>query len=149
MCDRLHLTQVPRASINDACVSSTLTGEGRYLGPPGKRAILGARDHPQPVVGRALMRFDSLACGPLDTVTINEHHIHLPKHCTQVQFWETFLRNSILCNFLFYYISVAIYCQVMFHKFKRDFPFELLRCFYWNNCLKLNKVNSPKFRLDL
>lgn len=79
MCDRLHLTQVPRASVNDACVSSTQTGEGRHLGPPGKRAKLGARDDPQPVVGRALMRFDILDCRPSGTVSFNEHQIHLPK----------------------------------------------------------------------
>lgn len=60
MCDRLHLTQVPRTSVDDPRVSSTLTGEGRDLGPPGERAKLGARDDPQPVVGRALVGFDRL-----------------------------------------------------------------------------------------
>lgn len=55
MCDRLHLAQVTRASVDDAGVSSTPPGEGCNRGPPGKRAKLGARDDPQPVVGRALV----------------------------------------------------------------------------------------------
>lgn len=61
MGDRLHLTQVPRPSVNDARVSSTLIGERCDLGPPGERAKLGARDDPQPVVGRALVTFDRLS----------------------------------------------------------------------------------------
>lgn len=60
MCDRLHLAQVPRSSVDDAHVSSTLIGEGRDLSPPSERAKLGARDDPQPVVGRALVTFDRL-----------------------------------------------------------------------------------------
>lgn len=55
MCDRLHLAQVTRASVDDAGVSSTPPGEDCNCGPPGKRAELGARDDPQPVVGQALV----------------------------------------------------------------------------------------------
>lgn len=54
MGDRLHLTQVPRASINDACVSSALIGECCHLGTAGKRAKLSTRNDPQPVIGCAL-----------------------------------------------------------------------------------------------
>lgn len=36
-------------------MSSTPPGEGCNCGPPGKRAKLGARDDPQPVVGGALV----------------------------------------------------------------------------------------------
>lgn len=58
--DWLHLAQVPRASVDDAGVSPTSPGEGRDCGPPGERAKLGARDDPQPVVGRALVRVHTL-----------------------------------------------------------------------------------------
>lgn len=54
--DRLHLTQVPRTSVDDASVSSAPTGEGCHLGSAGKGSKLGTRDDPQPVVRRALMR---------------------------------------------------------------------------------------------
>lgn len=60
VCDRLHLAQVPGASVDDAGVNSTLPGEGRDCGPPGERAKLGARDDPQPVVGRALVGIHTL-----------------------------------------------------------------------------------------
>lgn len=62
MSNRLHLTKVSRAAINDAHLSSTLIGEGSYLGPPCIRAKLGARDDPQPVAGQALVRFDRQVC---------------------------------------------------------------------------------------
>lgn len=57
---RLHLTQVPRASVDNAGVGPALPGEGSDCGPPGERAKLGARDDPQPVVGRALVRVHTL-----------------------------------------------------------------------------------------
>lgn len=60
MCDRLHLAQVPGASVDDAGVNSTPPGEGRDCGSPCERAKLGARDDPQPVVGRALVGIHTL-----------------------------------------------------------------------------------------
>lgn len=60
VCDRLHLAQVPGASVDDAGVNSTPPGEGRDCGSPCERAKLGARDDPQPVVGRALVGIHTL-----------------------------------------------------------------------------------------
>lgn len=65
MCDWLHLTQVPRAAVDDARVSAALTGKNGDLGSPGEGSELCARDHPQPVVGSPLRRCEGSACNSL------------------------------------------------------------------------------------
>ena len=52
--DRLHLTEVPRAAVDDAHESPTPIGVGRDPGPAGEGAEPRARDYTQPVIGRAL-----------------------------------------------------------------------------------------------
>lgn len=52
--DGLHLTQVPRAAINDPGVWATFFSVHHHFGSPGKCTKFGAGDHPQPGVGGAL-----------------------------------------------------------------------------------------------
>ena len=56
MSHRFHLTEVPRPSVDHTHVSSAAIGEGRDPGAAGERSKLGAWNHPQPIIGRALRK---------------------------------------------------------------------------------------------
>lgn len=52
--DGLHLTQVPRATVDDPCVRAALLGVHHHFGPSGEGSELGPGDDTQPRVSGAL-----------------------------------------------------------------------------------------------
>lgn len=54
MRDGLHLTQVPRATVDDPCVRAALLGVHHHFGPSGEGSELGPGDDSQPGVSGAL-----------------------------------------------------------------------------------------------
>lgn len=56
MCHRLHLTQVPRASVDDPCMRAALLGVHHNFGTSGEGTELRSGDDSQPGVSGALGR---------------------------------------------------------------------------------------------
>lgn len=54
VCNRLHLTQITRASIDDACVRAAPFSIQHHFGSSGESTKLCPGDHPQPGVSGAL-----------------------------------------------------------------------------------------------